>query len=113
MKIGRLFTTLHIANSTLLTPKKLCINCRHFIADKMECATFGDIDLVSGKIDYKYASSCRYDKDRCGEEAKYYEENKYKAFTTAYYFCKDWWPIGFVVATYSTIITYSYLKGLP
>jgi Pyruvate/2-oxoacid:ferredoxin oxidoreductase delta subunit len=91
------------AYSTLLTPKKLCINCKHFIADKNECAIFGDTDLVSGKIDYKYAKSCRNDDKKCGETAIYYEENNYKFITVPYYFWKEWWPITSVVILVSAL----------
>lgn len=84
---------LLFANSTLLTPKKLCINCKHFIADRRECAIFGETDLVTGKIDYSYASSTRSNDKKCGENAFYFEENKYKFITIPYYFSKTWWPI--------------------
>lgn len=98
------------ANSTRLTPKKLCANCKHFIANKQECAIFGNTDLVTGKIDYKYASSCRNDEKKCGEKAIYYEENNYKLFTVPYYFCKDWWPLFLFLSLYSTFIFYSIIK---
>jgi len=37
------------ARSKLITPKKLCIDCKHFIAHKHECSLFGETDLVEGK----------------------------------------------------------------
>jgi len=92
------------AYSTLLTPKKLCVNCKHFIANNRECAIFGTTDLVNGKIDYKYASYSRTNEDKCGEKALYYEENKYKFVTVPYYFCKAWWPIILLLVSYSAIL---------
>jgi len=110
MRIPAILTILSLVKSTLLTPKKLCINCKHFIANKEECAIFGDTNLVTGKIDYKYASSCRTNEGKCGEKALYYEENNYKFVTVPYYFCKVWWPIILVVTIYSTIFYVSINK---
>lgn len=81
------------ARSKLITPKKLCMNCKHFIAHKSECALFGETDLVEGKNDYIYASSARRDEKKCGEEAVYFEENDKKFITVPYYFLLDKWAI--------------------
>jgi len=109
MKISVIFIlATSIVNSTLLTPKKLCINCKHFLQDKRECAIFGDTDLITGKMDYKYASSCRNDEKKCGEEATYYEENNYKFITVPYYFYRNWWPVIYVGMIYSIILYYGY-----
>jgi len=107
----RLYICLAIilfVNSTLLTPKKLCINCKHFIADRKECAIFGETDLVTGKIDYSYAKSARSDDKKCGENAFYFEENKYKFITIPYYFSKTWWPIyiSFLTILLSVFVNY-------
>lgn len=106
MRLSIIPTILPFITATRLTTKKLCINCKHFIVNKRECAIFGDTDLITGKIDYTYARSCRTDKDKCGEEATFYEENKYKFFTVPYYFYKDWWPIIYLGMGYSIVIYY-------
>ena len=63
----------------------ICINCAHFIPHKMtdpydhyrvsqygKCAKFGETDLVSGEITYKYASTCRSFEDLCGKKGKHF-----------------------------------------
>jgi hypothetical protein len=80
-------------NSKLITPKKLCKDCKHFIADKKECALFGDMNLVTGDHNLKYASSARNNKDYCGEDAMYFETNNFKIITVPYYFIKFWLPL--------------------
>jgi len=75
------------ALSNRLVPKKLCNDCKHFIAHKKECALFiENTDLVSGKHEYNYANHSRKNEDKCGEEAKYFEENTNKIVTVPYYF---------------------------
>jgi len=36
------------------------------------CTYFGEKDLVSGELEFKYASTCRRYAGDCGEYAKYY-----------------------------------------
>ena len=64
-----------------------CRNCKYFKPDKTfdsknsqikygKCTYFGEKDLVSGEIDYKYASICRKSSigyTYCGEYGKYFE----------------------------------------
>jgi len=66
-----------------------CVNCVHFIEPKMvleseqsivlfgKCKLFGDKNLVTGKIDYKFASDCRHSKsgELCGVDGKYFDES--------------------------------------
>jgi hypothetical protein len=94
--------------STLITPKKLCINCKHFIANKRECAVFGETDLVEGKNDYIYASSARRDEKKCGEEAVYFEENDKKFITVPYYFLLDKWAIVILLWFYCSFMWLCY-----
>jgi hypothetical protein len=94
MKIKSLATFLTLIPSirpTLITQKKLCKDCKFFIANNNECAKFGSTDLVTGKNTYDYASSARnYDK-KCGEDAKYFEENTMKIITVPYYHILKYW----------------------
>lgn len=81
--------------SNRLVPKKLCRDCKYFIAHKEECALFGDTDLIYGKHDYNYASNARKNEDKCGENAVYFEENTNKIGTVPYYFILNaatYWP---------------------
>lgn len=94
------------SSSTLITPKKLCINCKHFIGNNRECAIFGDTNLVNGKNDYVYASSARNDEKKCGKEAHYFEENNMKMITIPYYFLLDYWPLSVLFFLYSGIVLF-------
>uniref|UniRef100_A0A6C0JE98 Uncharacterized protein n=1 Tax=viral metagenome TaxID=1070528 RepID=A0A6C0JE98_9ZZZZ len=105
-RITVFLTILIAANSTRLTQKKLCVNCKHFIQDKRKCAIFGETDLITGKIDYEYASYCRKHEGNCGDKAIYYEENKHKHFTIPYYFYKEWWPVIYLGMIYSILLFY-------
>lgn len=90
--------------SKLIVPRKLCKDCKYFIAHKKECALFGDADLVNGKNDYNYAKTARNNEDKCGENAKYFEENNNKIITVPYYFILDnayFWPFIPLVGLYS------------
>jgi len=75
------------ALSNRLVPTKLCKDCKYFIAHKKECALFiENTDLIYGNNDYNYANTVRKNEDKCGEEAKYFEENTNKIVTVPYYF---------------------------
>jgi len=50
---------------TLLTTKKICKDCKHFIGDNIECRKFGDTNIITGKVTYKSARSVREDKNKC------------------------------------------------
>jgi hypothetical protein len=79
---------LHI-NSSLIPTKKICIDCKHFIGDSIECRKFSDTNLVTGKISYDYARSARENKEKCGEDAIHFEKNHFKIITVPYYFLKN------------------------
>lgn len=60
-----------------------CRNCIHYIPSSFttdftypynECGKFGVKNIVTDKIEYSIASSCREDKEKCGKEGKYFEE---------------------------------------
>ena len=81
-----LFVFSAYAVSNHILPRKLCKDCKHFISHKEECTMFGETDFVNGKHDYNYAKTVRRDIDKCGEDAKYFEENTNKIVTVPYYF---------------------------
>ena len=74
--------------STFIRNKKLpiCSKCVHFIehknnypydpipSDKLygRCNQFGEVDLVTGLIEYDFASICRNNDNKCGKFASHY-----------------------------------------
>ena len=90
-----IFGLFAYAVSNRIGPRKLCKDCKHFIAHKEKCAIFGNIDFVTGKHDYNYAKTARRNIDQCGEDAKFFEENTNKIVTVPYYFMLnsvEYWP---------------------
>ena len=68
-----------------------CSKCVHFIEhtnnypyDPLPCDTqygrckrFGEVNLITGVIEYDLAKNCRYDSDKCGKlGSEYSEKNK-------------------------------------
>jgi len=62
-----------------------CRNCVYFKPDTYssefasalsKCQVFIDKDIVTDKITYKYADTCRYDESKCGKEGKYFEKEE-------------------------------------
>ena len=61
-----------------------CVKCVHFVpATRAEpyleprfgkCRKFGAMSMVTGEINYDYASICRNDDYKCGEKGFFYEE---------------------------------------
>ena len=59
----------------------LCKNCIYFKSESYgsnKCIKFGELDVVSRKIEYDYAYKCRLDSNCCGLEAKYFQERNNK-----------------------------------
>lgn len=81
-----LFSKVH---PSLMSTKKICRDCIHFIGDNAECRKFGDTNLVTGKVTYDSARSVREDIKKCGENATQFEENHFKIITIPYYFLKS------------------------
>ena len=67
---------------------KLCINCIHFIEDKNNypydpnpsdeqygrCKKFGEVNLITGVIEYDLAKNCRLNVSKCGNFGSEYTE---------------------------------------
>ena len=61
-----------------------CRNCIHYKPDTNfefdstfnKCQHFGEQDLVTGKIAYTYANTCRNDETKCGEKGVYFEKEQ-------------------------------------
>jgi hypothetical protein len=83
---------IRTASSSFIKFKNLpaCINCVHFIEDKTnypydpppndekygKCKLFGKQDMVTGTINYEFASLCRENEKKCGEKGQYFDSNK-------------------------------------
>lgn len=97
--------------STIIIPKKLCKDCKFFIGNKDECAKFGELDLLYGKHDFAYAKRSREDKNLCGLEAKYFEENNFKFITRPYYFVLEY-RVLIAILIPLTVLLFIYLYNL-
>ena len=93
MKFIQYATLIPIIRATLITPKKLCKDCKFFIANEKRCMKFGETNLVTGETDHQYAAIVRSNKNDCGEDAKYFEKNNFKFLTVPYYFTLTYWYI--------------------
>ena len=60
-----------------------CRNCLYYKVNNLDsdftsglnrCEKFGAKDIVTDKISYDFAVSCRSDESKCGEVGKYFEE---------------------------------------
>jgi hypothetical protein len=62
---------------------KLCVSCKYFIghypdypdeqinhSNYGKCKLFGEINLITGKIQYDYAKFVRSEESQCGESGK-------------------------------------------
>lgn len=94
MKVFNIYALINIlpfVRSKLVNTKKLCRDCKYFIANDRECGKYGITNIITGKESYDEAKSVRYDKNKCGEDAKDFEKNHFKIITVPYYFLKDYW----------------------
>lgn len=62
-----------------------CRNCIHYkpsyystdyTSTFNECTKFAEKNIITDKIKYFDAVSCRYDESKCGSEGKYFEEDE-------------------------------------
>ena len=67
MKIFKLFiSSLPLSKSSFINyNKKICKDCKHFIGNTTKCSKFGDVDFVSGTVNYDYAESVRLSNNKC------------------------------------------------
>jgi len=81
----------HIKNTKLIVRSfshKICIDCKHFIANETACGKYYTTNLISGKKNYTYAAIIRIDEQKCGQKAKEFEEIKMSIIMTPYYSMK-------------------------
>ena len=85
MKIS---TVLYMCASPIIKNGQFpaCKNCIHFANDKLyykyatplsKCKHFGEKDIITDKITYRYADACRSDKNLCGKEGNHFEKDPY------------------------------------
>jgi hypothetical protein len=96
---------------SLLIPnnQKICKDCKYFFGDSKKCKYFSDVDLVTGKKNYKYAEIMRKYDDDCGKDGKHFEINKIKFITVPYYFIKEYWSI-IIVSLFTFLYLYASLS---
>lgn len=92
--------------SVRVTQKKICNKCKHFIGNKKTCALFGKQDLINGNNDNDYAVTVRNDNEKCGLDAKYFEENKMNFITTPYYSFIENWPIYLIFTIFGSYFAF-------
>jgi hypothetical protein len=56
MRLIAFANILSLTRGGLPNTKKLCRDCRHFIANEQQCRIFGDVNIVSGKEYYDDAT---------------------------------------------------------
>jgi len=62
-----------------------CRNCIHykpnlfndFTSPLNKCENFGEKNIVTDEITYRFADSCRDNESLCGKKGKYFEEDKH------------------------------------
>lgn len=86
--MNKLFFLLSLINSKINIKNieyPACKNCVHFKPRYYDtdfnsifnrCDKFGEKDIISDEISYKYADSCRDDENKCGLEGKEFIEEK-------------------------------------
>ena len=104
MKFISIAMIMPIMHATMIAPKKLCKDCKFFIAHEKQCMKFGNTNLVTGEQNFDSASSTRDNNDKCGKDAKYFEENTIKYLTIPYYFTLTYWYIFPAIFSYGAWI---------
>jgi len=69
----------------------ICSKCLHFIEhtnnypydsipsnEYGKCKKFGEVNMITGNIEYDLATDCRLDNNKCGKFASEYSDNKLK-----------------------------------
>jgi hypothetical protein len=60
--------------------KRTCAECVFYVSPKWSngyvsrCTKFGKKDVITGKIDFDMADLCRLNKNKCGENGRYFEQ---------------------------------------
>jgi hypothetical protein len=85
--VNKTFSTgkIFIRNSEL----PICAQCVHFVEDTSnypydpppkstdygKCKKFGEVDLITGSLEYDFAKICRLNVEKCGPMGKEYKYN--------------------------------------
>ena len=78
-----------------------CKNCIHYLPHDFttgelspynKCSKFGEKNILNGKIEYDIAKDCRKDEEKCGIEAKYFENDDFSQIKQYYYLGKSYSP---------------------
>jgi hypothetical protein len=104
-KLSTILSIIPLVRPSLIQKKTLCKDCKFYIANSMECGKFGEVNMVTGKKNFERALNVRIDENKCGQEAKHFEENSFKFITVPYYLIIDYWAIFGLMGFYLLIIS--------
>lgn len=76
-----LYSAMCLSSKIKYMEYPICKTCIHFLPDETtsrtnefaKCKLFGEKDIVTGEITYKYAVLCRINNDYCNITGKYHE----------------------------------------
>jgi len=84
--IGLRITQKNVQNAE--NRQKICRDCKYFIPFDNQCKKINKTNLVTGGKTYNHAAKMRNNKDLCGKDGFFFEENYFKIVTEHYYFVK-------------------------
>ena len=87
--------------------KPTCYNCKHYLSTKRECKKFGKMDLVTGEYKYDEASLARIEKEKCGEDALFFEKNNIVPITRIRDFLLEYKLVFSFLSLYSFIFNWT------
>lgn len=76
MRFNRILCCIPKNNETIKINEnmKVCYFCKNYNYLDSECKKFARKDFVTNLYTYEDARRCREDENKCGKQAKYYEE---------------------------------------
>lgn len=81
---------LRITQKNVQNTQKICRDCKYFIPFDNKCRKINKTNLVTGGKIYNHAGKMRNNKDLCGKDGFFFEQNYFKIVTEAYYFVKEY-----------------------
>lgn len=82
-------TLISPLQTKIINTQKICKDCKYFRPTNSfdyHCKKFGETNLVTGIIYYEYAKDVRNNKEKCGNDAVYFEKNNFRFITDPFYF---------------------------
>lgn len=57
---------------------KICKTCKFYEPTRERCKLFGNMNVVTGELEYNFAAAERREQGECGPEAKYWYQNNHE-----------------------------------